>query len=335
MCAGALCQPRWGHVHGPATRPAPRTRRAWPARLAHRELEPWGTEGLLDDKQAAAILRRYPASRRFWPARLLLSIGAIFVGVGLIWLVAVNLDEFPPLGRLGAVALIWLGVLVGGEVLAARGSSPAPSSGRSGCWPPSRFGAVMFQAAQSLQVPAYEPRLVGLWAAGALLHAYAVRSRGPLLVGLVTGTGWYVWQLVAECEPSVLAAVVGLGGRGRRRGGSGRGAAREPGATTSSPHRGGRSARLSSGWPCCSRRPSRSSTPPVEPWVLVAGPRGRGSSPPCRGRSGLTSGEVAGVSSRSVRYGGAGRLRRAGALGHRDREHRAVLTVADWAATPA
>ena len=68
----------------------------------------------------------------------------------------------------------------------------------------------MFQAAQSLQVPAYEPALVGLWGAGALVHAYAVRATGPLLVGIAAGTGWFVWQTLLE-SPSVLAAVLVLG----------------------------------------------------------------------------------------------------------------------------
>ena len=42
------------------------------------------------------------------------------------------------------------------------------------------IGAVIFQAAQSLQVPAFEPRLLGLWAAGALLHGYLARANTAL-----------------------------------------------------------------------------------------------------------------------------------------------------------
>ena len=47
------------------------------------------------------------------------------------------------------------------------------------------FGAVIMQAAQSLQVPAYEPQLLAWWGLGALVHAYVVRATGPLVVGLV------------------------------------------------------------------------------------------------------------------------------------------------------
>ncbi len=187
------------------------TQPATPAQLAwlSREVRSWQADGLLYDTQAVQILHRYHATRRFSLARLLLALGGAFVGVGLIWLVAANLDALPPLGRLGAVAAIWLAALTAGELLASRRHSPL-LGGAVRLVAALAFGAVLFQAAQSLQVPAYEPKLVGLWAAGALVHAYAVRARGPLLVGLVAGTGWYLWQLVAEA-PSVLAAVVGLG----------------------------------------------------------------------------------------------------------------------------
>ena len=72
------------------------------------------------------------------------------------------------------------------------------------------FGAMLFQAAQSLQVPAYEPRLIGLWAAGALLHGYLARAHLPFLVGLATGVTWWLWQPMWD-EPSGLTVVVLLG----------------------------------------------------------------------------------------------------------------------------
>ena len=55
------------------------------------------------------------------------------------------------------------------------------------------FGAVVFQAAQSLQVPAFEPILVGVWA-GAVLWAYAVRGVAPLVLGVVLVAVWFVWR---------------------------------------------------------------------------------------------------------------------------------------------
>lgn len=191
------------------------TRPASPAQLVWlgRELTQWQAEGLLADDQAAAIRDRYHASRRFSLGRLLPTLGALFVGVGLIWLVAANLDALPPLARFVVVCFFWLAFLVVGELLADRREAhdglPSPLVGSVRLLAALTFGAVVFQAAQSLQVPAYEPLLVGIWSAGALVHAYGVRATAPLAVGIVTGVTWFVWQ-VLEQEPSGLAGVLAV-----------------------------------------------------------------------------------------------------------------------------
>jgi uncharacterized membrane protein len=192
--------------------PRPSTRSASPAQLdwLGRELSIWQAEGLLHDDQADAIRRRYHATRRFSLARLLLALGAVFVGVGLIWLVAANLDQLPPLLRFLAVALIWLVLVVGGEVLHhKRLLIPSQVVGSVRLLAALAFGAVVFQAAQSLQVPAFEPLLVGLWGLGALVHAYTVRGLGPLLVAVPALVTWFVWQVLWEA-PSAFSAVLAL-----------------------------------------------------------------------------------------------------------------------------
>jgi hypothetical protein len=180
------------------------------------ELADWQREGLLMPDQAEAISARYaaqgPARRRFTLGRLLLGIGAVFVGVGLVWLVAANLDQLPPLLRFGVVAGLWLLFLVGGETLAVRGTSPAVvfavrTLAALG------IGASIFQAAQSLQVPAWEPALLGWWAAGTLVHAYAARALPPLLVAVATGSAWFLWQVLWEAA-SPLAGLLGTGALG-------------------------------------------------------------------------------------------------------------------------
>lgn len=96
------------------------TRPATPAQLAWltKEVRSWQADGLLYDTQAEQILHRYHAARRFSLAKLLLTVGGCFSGIGLIWLVAANLDQLPPSARFGAVVLLWLAALVGGELLA-------------------------------------------------------------------------------------------------------------------------------------------------------------------------------------------------------------------------
>jgi len=187
------------------------TRPATPAQLdwLEHELRLWQSEGLLREDQGTAIRHRYHAERRFSMARLMLALGATFVGIGLIWLVAANLDQFSPLTRFGVVVALWLTVFVAGEVLHDRRVAGA-IVGPVRLLAALGFGAVVFQAAQSLQVPAYEPRLVGLWGLGALVHAYVARAAGPLLVGIAGVTGWYVWESLWD-TPSAMAAVVSLG----------------------------------------------------------------------------------------------------------------------------
>lgn len=182
-------------------------------RWLRRELTDWQAEGIVDADTAEAITARYvevgAGHRRFSLGRLLLFLGAAFVGVGLIWLVAANLDQLPPLLRFLAVAAIWLALLTAAELLRVTGAV----RGALRLMATIAFGAVIFQAAQSLQVPAYSPTLIGFWAAGALAHAYGFRALMSLVVGVVTGVVWWIWQPLWE-QASVAAAVVGFGTAG-------------------------------------------------------------------------------------------------------------------------
>ena len=179
-----------------------------------RELDSWQAEGRVDAPTAAGIRAKYTAARRFSLSRLMLLLGAAFLGVGLLWLVATNLDEMSPAVRFTGVVLVWLSAVIGGEALAARRGPEAVRAGDAAVGgvrlvAALAFGAVVFQAAQSLQVPAYEPRLLGVWAAGALLQAYAVGAVAPLVVGICTGVGWYGWA-VAERADSVEGPALAL-----------------------------------------------------------------------------------------------------------------------------
>ncbi len=195
------------------TQPVPPARLDW----LREELVAWQRDGLVEPDAAAAILGRYHPGRKLSLARLLLELGAVFVGFGVIWLVASNLDELTPGARFGAVCLFWVSAVVGGELLAGRrahgGSIPSPVVHGTRILGALLFGAVVFQAAQSLQVPAYEPRLVGVWALGALAHAYLVRGAGPLVVGVLTGYVYVVWQTAWNVE-NVFAVILAIASAG-------------------------------------------------------------------------------------------------------------------------
>jgi len=194
----------------PPRRPVDPRRLTW----LQTELAAWQADGLVTAAAADAIRDRYLPSRRLSLGRLLLGLGACLVGIGLIWLVAANLDAFSPAVRFAAVALLWLGLTAAAELLAglrARRPDTVPAAvvGAAGVLAAASFGAVIFQAAQSLQVPAYTSGLVGFWGAGALLYAYAVGGVAPLLVGIATTTGWYLW-VVGERADNATAVTTSV-----------------------------------------------------------------------------------------------------------------------------
>lgn len=179
------------------------------------QLPVWQAAGHLDAAAASAIADSYQlvSGRRLNLARLLLTIGAAFVGIGVIWLVAANLDALSPAIRFVAVFVLFAAALFGAEWLAGRrshqGDIPSPVVWGVRLLAALLLGGVIFQAAQSLQVPAYEPLLVGLWALGALLYAYLMRTSAPLVVGIATGVIWLVWAAMLE-DASGLGFVAAM-----------------------------------------------------------------------------------------------------------------------------
>ncbi len=221
----------------PAPPPAMAVRPVSPGHLAWlgHEVAAWRAEGLVSPEQATALLGRYHAVRRLELSRIALWLGAGFVGVGIIWLVAANLDQLPPLGRFLAVTFLWLASLGAAEALDRRSRTRhSPVVGAARGLAALLYGAVIMQAAQSLQVPAYDAGLIGIWAAGALLYAYAVRGVAPLVVGVLLGSGWLLWHTgeTLQRQPSVVLALGALATAGlalgrlhdgaRERGGWGR-----------------------------------------------------------------------------------------------------------------
>ena len=141
------------------------------------ELRAWQREGLIDAATANAISDRYvvPKERAVTnlPVRVILILGSFFVGVGLIWLVASNLDELSPLVRFVVVTLIWIALAVTGELTQRLVSAAFKLLTALA------FGAVVFQAAQSLQVPAYRPQLLLAWGSARCSMPMRVAAGAP------------------------------------------------------------------------------------------------------------------------------------------------------------
>ncbi len=162
----------------------------------------------MSEESAGAIRSRYVAARRVTLLRVVLGLGAAFVVVGLIWLVAANLDRFAPGVRFGVVTLVWLVLTALAEWLATRADREhdvaSPVVGAARLLAAGSFAAVVFQAAQSLQVPAYDATLLGWAALGVLVYAYAVSGTAPLVLGVGGLAVWFVWA-ATEASDSMLA----------------------------------------------------------------------------------------------------------------------------------
>ncbi|UUZ57754.1 DUF2157 domain-containing protein [Nocardioides sp. B-3] len=123
-----------------------------------RELADWQAAGIVDTPTADAIAARYRDAgdnhRRFSLGRILLFLGGAFVGVGLIWLVAANLDALPPLLRFLAVAAIWLALISAAELSRAAGAV----RGSLRLMAALAFGAVIFRGRAVLAGACVRPR---------------------------------------------------------------------------------------------------------------------------------------------------------------------------------
>lgn len=172
------------------------------------ELRDWEQEGLIGADTAGAIADRYVITSErdghaVTPVRVILGLGACFLGIGLIWLVAANLEQLSPLLRFLVVTGLWIGLAVVAETTRHLVSAAVKLLTALA------FGAVVFQAAQSLQVPAYRPVLLLAWGLGALLYAYARRSRAAAFTAIAVLAVWYVWQ-VMDASSSVLTFTISV-----------------------------------------------------------------------------------------------------------------------------
>jgi len=174
------------------------------------ELERWRAAGIVDTEAAARIREDYAPGTKAQATRLFLVLGALLAGVGLIWLIASNLEieEIGPLMRFAGVALIWLALVAAAE--AAGRSRFDVLAGPLRLLAVLAYGATIFQVAQSLQVPAFAPELLLAWAAGGIVFSYATGAAAALTLSVAVLGGWFVWGL-GERTDTGAAFVIGLG----------------------------------------------------------------------------------------------------------------------------
>ena len=106
-------------------------------RWLRHELADWQTEGIVDagtGRHASPPATSTPATgtAASRSAACCSSSAAAFVGVGLIWLVAANLDQLPPMLRFVAVAAIWLALIAAAELSRATRRRPRGAAADGG-----------------------------------------------------------------------------------------------------------------------------------------------------------------------------------------------------------
>ena len=161
--------------------------RQLPAEVGH-----WQTDGLITDKQAAAILERYTTSEVAEPAEpaggsaignrvvsVIAVMGAALIGLGIIAFIAANWFEIPTLAKLALMVVGTPAIYVAGWLLSYRfgyeriGISVILLGAIA-------FGASIHLVAQTYHVPVNHPNLVPLWFLGVVPLAYIARSQAVL-----------------------------------------------------------------------------------------------------------------------------------------------------------
>lgn len=195
-----------------------------PARLEwlRGELARWREDGLVTHETAEAILGRYVAVRRLSIVRVVAGIGAAFIVAGLVWLVAANLDELGPWGRVLLVGSIWLVVTALAAWLAHRrelaGDLHSPLVGALWLIAAGAFGAVVYLGGDLAGVEMDGTVWwVGVWAVGALVYGYLCDSVPPTVLGVGLLAIWYaarsgmlVDTLHATTAGVLVAGAIGL-----------------------------------------------------------------------------------------------------------------------------
>lgn len=168
--------------------------------LAH-EARDWVHEGLVSDTQANAILARYGESLNEDPNKnsfgyyLLMSLGALFLGLALILIVSHNWDEIPRLVRTVGLLLLTLGCNGQGIRLFLSGRLQAGKiwlffGGIS-------YGTSIMLIAQIYHLGEHFPDGIFWWAIGILPLVIFTQSR---LLGLLCFTLASIWAIVETGE---------------------------------------------------------------------------------------------------------------------------------------
>jgi uncharacterized membrane protein len=161
------------------------------------ELEVWVEEGLITERQAAAIRQLY-ADRRGSDGRdrvisMLAVIGAVVGGLGVILFFAANWDAIPRPARVALLLATMVGAYAGGN--AARPRRPAVGEGLL-LLGALTFGASLFLVGQMYHVQAHDPLAFLVWTAVCVPLALVTRTPPLAALSIITFGAWLAFELV-------------------------------------------------------------------------------------------------------------------------------------------
>ena len=178
----------------------------------------WADSGVISREDAQKICSLYSVKSRSF-AQVLLSSGALLLGLGVICAVAANWDSIPKAARMSLIVGVYIVALIASFLSGARGM---PRLSQSLLLTASIvFGAGIFLAAQMFNYGGHWTTGVGWWIAGVLPVVWLFRDRWQmslvqaLTVCYIAGLDFQLWTgrlsrtfLQWEAVPAVMIAVL-------------------------------------------------------------------------------------------------------------------------------
>ncbi len=174
----------------------------------------WVRTGLIDESQAAAILKLYPAragAARDRTVLIITILGSVLLGAGVILFFAANWPRIPAMAKLASVLVATVGAYASGYYLQFV-NKEYPRLGHSLILLGSLFyGAGIWLVAQTYHLESRFPNGFLMWGAGLLPMVWATASRPILYLSTVVLTIWTVMEQGEFASYNPLYPVLLLG----------------------------------------------------------------------------------------------------------------------------
>lgn len=169
-------------------------------------LPAWVEDGILEPAQAERLRARHPVQddRGGRTVRVLVTLGAVLVGVGLVLAVATNWRHMGQAVQVVLLLTVAATAYVGGWFLDQRRHARATGQALylvGGA----AFGGTIFLVANIYHLPADNPWLILAWMAGVFPPAYALRSVPLAVLGVALVPFWIMFQFMFDLDDGHLA----------------------------------------------------------------------------------------------------------------------------------